>query len=70
MNVLIESTQFLVLIHVRRRPCWCTKQTQNIPQVKFCIITELHSQKTFSAIALYTNMAAVTLHENRDYAEA
>ena len=65
-----ESTQFLVLTHVMRRPCWCTKQRQNIAQVKSCIIKELHSQNTFSAIALYTNMAAVTSHENRECAEA
>ena len=32
----------------------------------FCIIIESNSQKTFSAIVLYTNMAAVTSHENRE----
>ena len=58
---------FLVFTHVMRWPCWCTKQWQNVPQV-------LHnnrskSQKTFFAIVLYTNMAAVTSHENREYTE-
>ena len=35
--------------------------------LKFCIITESNSQKTFFAIVLYTNMAAVTSRENREY---
>ena len=25
--------QFLVFTHVMRRPCWCTKQWQNVVQV-------------------------------------
>ena len=40
-----------------RRPCSCTKQWQM--SFKFCIIIERNSQKTFFAIVLYTNMAAV-----------
>ena len=35
--------------------------------LKFCIIIESNSQKTFFAIVLYTNMAAVTSRENREY---
>ena len=35
--------------------------------LKFCIIIELNSQKTFFTIVLYTNMATMTSHENRDY---
>ena len=34
---------------------------------KFCIIIESNSQKTFFVIGLYTNMAAVTSRENREY---
>ena len=33
--------------------------------LKFCIIIESNSQKTFFSIVLYTNMAAVTSCENR-----
>ena len=35
--------------------------------LKFCIIIESNSQKTFFAIILYTNMATVTSHNNREY---
>ena len=35
--------------------------------LKFCIIIESNSQKTFFAIVLYTNMAALTSRENREY---
>ena len=34
---------------------------------KFCIIIESNSQKTFSAIVLYTNMAAVTSGANQEF---
>ena len=34
--------------------------------LKFCIIIESNSQKTFLAIVLYTNMAAVSSRENRE----
>ena len=37
--------------------------------LKFCIIIESNSQKTFSSIVLYTNMAAVTSRENRQLNE-
>ena len=33
--------------------------------LKFCIIIESNSQKTFCAIVLYTNMAAVTSHQSK-----
>ena len=36
--------------------------------LKFCIIIVSNSQKTFFAIVLYTNMAAVTSRENRELA--
>ena len=35
--------------------------------LKFCIIIESNSQKTISAIVLYTNMAAVTSGANQEY---
>ena len=35
--------------------------------LKFCIIIESNSQKNFFAVVLYTNMAAVTSRENREY---
>ena len=35
--------------------------------LKFCIIIESKSQNTFFAIVLYTNMAAVTSRENREF---
>ena len=59
-----EKLLFLVFTHVMRRPCWYTKQWQNVAQV-------LHnngpnSQKTFFAIVVYTNMVAVTSRENRE----
>ena len=55
---------FLVFTHVMKRPCWCTKQWENVAHV-------LHNNrikfpKDFLAIVLYTNMAAVTSHENRE----
>ena len=55
---------FLVFTHVMRRSCWCTKQWQNVAQV-------LHNNrikfpKDFSAIVLYTNMAAVTSAANQE----
>ena len=55
---------FLVFTHVMRWPCWCTKQWENVAHV-------LHNNrikfpKDFLAIVLYTNMAAVTSHENRE----
>ena len=53
---------FLVFTHVMRRPCWCIKQGQNV--LKFCI----KFPKDVFAIFLYTNMAAVTSHENQEYA--
>ena len=34
--------------------------------LKFCIIIESNFQKTFFAIVLFTNMAAVTSRENRE----
>ena len=34
--------------------------------LKFCIIIESKSQKTFFAVVLYTNMATVTSNENRE----
>ena len=34
--------------------------------LKFCIIIESNSQKTFIVIVLYTNTAAVTSSENRE----
>ena len=34
--------------------------------LKFCIIVKSNSQKIFFTIILYTNMAAVTSHENRE----
>ena len=34
--------------------------------LKFCITIESNSQKTFFAVALYTNMAAMTSHEYRE----
>ena len=34
---------------------------------KFCIKIESNSQKTFFAIVLYTNMAAVTSRENQEF---
>ena len=34
--------------------------------LKFCIIMESNSQKTFSTIVLYTTMAAVTSQGNRE----
>ena len=34
--------------------------------LKFCIIIESNSQKTISAIVLYTNMAAVTSGANQE----
>ena len=37
--------------------------------LKFCIIIESNSQKTFFAIVLYTNMAAVTSRENREFVD-
>ena len=44
-----------------RQPCWCTKPWQNAAQV-------LHNNTiNFFAIVLYTNMAAVTPRENREY---
>ena len=58
--------EFLVFIDVMRRPCWCTKQWQNVAQV--LRNNKIKSQKTFFAIVLYTNMAAVTSRENREYA--
>ena len=36
---------------------------------KFCIIIESNSQKAFFVIALYTNMAAMTSRENREYSK-
>ena len=35
--------------------------------LKFCIIIESNSQKSFFAIVLYTNMAAVTSGTNQEY---
>ena len=55
---------FLVFTHVMRRPCWCTKNGKM--SLKFCIIIESNSQKTFYVIVLYTNMAPVTSRENRE----
>ena len=48
---------------------WPTLKTFDIKQgsLKFCIIIESKSQKTFFTIVLYTNMATVTSHENREY---
>ena len=37
--------------------------------LKFCIIIESNCQKNVFAIVLYTNMAAVTSRENREYDE-
>ena len=37
--------------------------------LKFCIIIESNSQKTFFSIVLYNNMAAVTSRENRQLNE-
>ena len=59
---------FLVFTHLIRRPCWCTKQWQM--SLKFCIMIERNSQKTYFAFVLYTNMAAVTSRENREYGQA
>ena len=66
---VILSSFWLVLVftHVMRRPCWCTKQWQM--SLKFCIIIESSSQKTISAIVLYTNMAAVTSGANQELAQ-
>ena len=41
-------------------------QNNGIMSLKFFIIIESNSQKAFSAIVLYTNMAAVTSHENQE----
>ena len=54
--------EFLVFTDVMRRPCWFTKQWQVLRNNK------IKSQKTFFAIVLYTNMAAVTSRHNREYA--
>ena len=59
---------FLVFTHLMKRSCWCTKQWQM--SLKFCIIIEPNSQKTYFAFVLYTNMAAVTSRENREYGQA
>ena len=64
VNEQISPYIFLVFTHVMRRPCWCTKQWQN---GKFCIIIESNSQKTFFAVVLFTNMAAVTSRKNREF---
>ena len=58
------SWQFLVFTRVIRRPCWYTKEWQNVAQV-------LHNNrikflKDFFAIVLHNNMAAVTSSENRE----
>ena len=34
--------------------------------LKFCLIIESNSQKTFSTIVLYTNMGAVMSRENQE----
>ena len=41
-------------------------QNNDKMSLKFCIIIESNSQKTFSAIVLYTNMAAVTSGANQE----
>ena len=41
-------------------------KNNGIMSLKFFIIIESNSQKAFSAIVLYTNMAAVTSHENQE----
>ena len=48
-----------------RQPCWCTKQWQNVAQVLHN--SRIKFQKTSFAVVLYTNMAAVTSRENREY---
>ena len=61
---LIKVIEFLVFTHVMRRPCWCTKQWQNVAQV-------LHNNriKFPSAIVLYTNRVAVTSRENQELSQ-
>ena len=46
--------QFLVCIHVIRRPCWCTKQKKNIARVLY------NNRAKFLKDVFYTNMAAMT----------
>ena len=37
--------------------------------LKFCLIRESNCQKTFFAIVVYTNMAAVESRENQEYVQ-
>ena len=60
------SSLFLVFTHVMRRPRWCTKQWENVAQVLHNNIIKF--PKDFFTIVLYTNMAAVMSHENRELA--
>ena len=42
------ALQFFDITHVIRRPCWC--QNNRNMSIKFCIIIESNSQKTFSIL--------------------
>ena len=50
----LSVTQFLVCTHVIRRPCWCTKQKQNVARVLY------NNRDKFPKDVFYTNMAAMT----------
>jgi len=51
-----------LVYRVMRRPCWYTKQQQNIEQVLHSY--RVKSPKHFFAIVVYSNMAAVSTCEN------
>ena len=50
------SLWFLVCSHVIRRPCWCTKQKENVARASHN--NRAMFPKDFFAIVQYTNMAA------------
>ena len=75
-HILQTSFQSAVQIHDFHGPthisltwwdCQVGVQNSGKMSLKFCIIIESNSQKNFFAIVLYTNMAAVTSRENREY---
>ena len=58
----LSVTQFLVCTHVIRRPCWCTKQKQNVARVLYNNNNNNNNNNRdkFPKDVFYTNMAAMT----------
>ena len=66
VNEQISPCIFLVFPHVIRRPCWCTKQWQDVAQVLHCNRIKF-PKDFFRYCSVYSNMAVVTSRENREF---